>query len=305
MGVVENADEGADTVYAGFSYTLEGNVEHLHLLDSAGAANGTGNAADNTMYGNNSVNDLHGLLGNDMLYGGQGNDTLAGGQGDDTLNGGDGQDALGGGEGVDTAVYTDSQGWVNVSLLTGFVGGGFGSEAIGDSYSSIENVTGSNYGDRLNGDHGANVLRGLDGDDNLRGRGGADELDGGDGSDTADYADSAAFVNVSLLSGYRRAAALSSHAIGDTWTSIENLTGSNFADRLNGDNNDNIFEGRAGADVINGNGGLDTLSYASSTAFVNVSLLTGYASAAARAAMPSATPGAIWRTSQALNTTIG
>jgi len=171
--------------------------------------------------------------------------------------------------------YTTSEGWVNVSLLTGFVGGGVGSHAIGDSFQGIENVIGSRYDDRLNGDNGVNLLQGGDGDDILRGRGGADTIDGGNGSDTADYADSPDFVNVSLLSGFA-GGGLGSHAVGDTWISIENFTGSNFADRLNGDNNDNILEGRAGADTINGNGGSDTASYASSAGWVNVSLLTGF-----------------------------
>ncbi|MGJ8598188.1 hypothetical protein, partial [Sulfitobacter sp.] len=276
LGIVEALAGGLDTVYAGFSYALESNIENLVLTDAAGAANGTGNTLGNFVTGNNSANDLHGLDGDDYLEGRQGNDTLAGGQGDDILFGGSGADVLNGGEGTDGAYYLDSQGWVNVSLLTGFVGGGVGSHAIGDSFVSIENIGGSEFDDLLNGDHGANIIVGNGGDDNLRGRGGADLLVGGNGSDTADYADSAGFVNVSLLSGFAGGGA-GSHAIGDTWFDIENFTGSNFADFLNGDNNDNILEGRAGADTFNGNGGDDTLSYASSGGFVNVSLLSGFA----------------------------
>ncbi|ETA49611.2 hypothetical protein P279_23860 [Rhodobacteraceae bacterium PD-2] len=267
---------GIDIVYSAASHVLASNVERLYLTDEGGVINGTGNASDNRIEGNNSANNLHGLDGADTIFGNQGQDTLAGGRGNDFLNGGSDGDVLLGGEGSDMADYSNSSGWVNVSLLTGFVGGGAGSDAIGDTFDSIENIQGSAFDDLLNGDNSANVLSGSGGNDNLRGRGGADNLIGGSGSDTADYADSAAFVNVSLLTGFTGGGA-GSHAIGDTFSSIENLTGSQYADLLNGSNANNVLEGRQGADVIDGNGGSDTLSYASSGAFVNVSLLSGFA----------------------------
>jgi len=254
--IVETPTGGSDRVQSTVDFRLPSFVERLDLIGQ-GDMRGEGNELDN------------------LIISGLGDDTLSGGQGNDTLFGSFGADLLIGGEGSDYAAYSNSAGWVNVSLLTGFVGGGAGSHAIGDTFLSIENVSGSQFDDRLNGDNGANILRGEDGDDILRGRGGPDELVGGSGSDTADYADSPDFVNVSLLSGFAGGGG-GSHAIGDTWNSIENFTGSNFADRLNGDNLDNILEGRAGADTLDGNGGSDTASYASSSSFVNVSLLTGF-----------------------------
>ena len=38
-------------------------------------------------------------------------------------------------------------------------------------------------------------------------------------------------------------------ASGDTYSSIENLRGSNFGDKLTGDNNNNVLEGGSGADT--------------------------------------------------------
>lgn len=49
---------------------------------------------------------------------------------------------------------------------------------------SIENLTGSNYGDFLAGDNNANVLEGRGGSDELWGNGGKDKLIGGAGADT-------------------------------------------------------------------------------------------------------------------------
>ena len=52
-----------------------------------------------------------------------------------------------------------------------------------DTLVSIENLTGSAFGDELIGNAGANVFRGLAGNDRLHGADGADTLLGGDGDD--------------------------------------------------------------------------------------------------------------------------
>ncbi|AYQ28615.1 tandem-95 repeat protein [Polaromonas sp. SP1] len=97
--IVENANEGTDTVNAGFNYTLGANLENLTLTGSV-AVNGTGNALNNVLTGNS---------GNNSLNGGAGNDTLDGGSGTDTLEGGTGNDSylLGRGSNVDTINEND------------------------------------------------------------------------------------------------------------------------------------------------------------------------------------------------------
>jgi Ca2+-binding RTX toxin-like protein len=84
--VIENADEGTDTVKSSVSYTLGVNVENLTLAGIA-AINGTGNALDNLLIGNSENNTLDGGLGNDLLAGESGNDTylLSRGSGGDTI----------------------------------------------------------------------------------------------------------------------------------------------------------------------------------------------------------------------------
>ncbi|MEC4890327.1 MAG: calcium-binding protein [Nitrospira sp.] len=72
--VVENANEGIDTVQSDVSWALGANLEHLTLTGNA-AINATGNSAANTLIGNGAANQLAGGAGNDTLKGGLGNDT--------------------------------------------------------------------------------------------------------------------------------------------------------------------------------------------------------------------------------------
>ncbi|MDQ3270879.1 MAG: hypothetical protein M3Q12_01740, partial [Pseudomonadota bacterium] len=69
--IVENALEGADTVYASVSYALADHVEYLTLTGNANI-NAIGNAGNNRLEGN---------AGNNILFGGLGNDTYVFGRG--------------------------------------------------------------------------------------------------------------------------------------------------------------------------------------------------------------------------------
>ena len=98
--VVEKPSEGHDIVLAYASYILPDNIEDLTLAATAGSINGTGNALDNFIKGNNFANRLEGGAGNDKLYGEGGDDILVGGAGDDLLMGGAGNDMSIGGPGI-------------------------------------------------------------------------------------------------------------------------------------------------------------------------------------------------------------
>jgi Ca2+-binding RTX toxin-like protein len=222
--------------------------------------------------------DLTGGSGNDIvvgtssgetLTGGAGDDLLEGGAGNDYFKGGAGADILCGGAGTDVAYYLGLASGVTVDLA----GVGSDGEAEGDTYQDIEDIQGTNSGDTLKGDEGANringwggndiisgaagadLLYGNDGNDVLDGGAGGDYLDGGAGSDTASYESATGSVDTSLDGSVARAG----DAIGDTYSSIENLIGSTHDDVLTGNYYDNVIEGGAGGDILNGGtGGDDT-----------------------------------------------
>lgn len=99
--VVENLNEGSDTVISSVNYTLGTNLENITLSGSS-AIVGIGNAANNRIVGSDVANNLWGRGGNDVFFGGSGADSLYGEAGDDFLDGEKGRDMLVGGTGNDT-----------------------------------------------------------------------------------------------------------------------------------------------------------------------------------------------------------
>jgi serralysin len=159
---------------------------------------------DNRLGGAEGADTLDGGGGNDMLYGGPGNDGFRHSAGGDLFDGGDGDDG----------VNYSATGGVNV-FLDG--SGTNGKAALGDSFSAVENVIGSNTGsdfivgngsgNRLIGNGGADILWGRAGHDQLEGGAGADRLHGNAGNDVlvggAD-ADRFVFVDAPAAGGLDR-----------------------------------------------------------------------------------------------------
>jgi Ca2+-binding RTX toxin-like protein len=237
-----NGGEGTD--WASYS---DSNVGVIISLASGLGYGGT--AEDDTLV---SIERVAGSAYDDLLIGSGEDETLYGDAGNDILKGGGGADTLNGGSGSDTASYDGSASAVHVSLLDDYASMG---DAEGDEFISIENLTGSAHDDFLAGDNGANRLSGRGGSDSLVGAGGADILDGGLGIDMALYGGSLAGVNVSLITG----TGSGGDAEGDTLAGIENLSGSNHADQLWGNDGNNFLQGLHGDDILKGGGGADTL----------------------------------------------
>jgi Ca2+-binding RTX toxin-like protein len=205
--VKENSGEGIDTVRSSISYILPANVENLTLTGTT-SITGTGNSLANVIIGNSGNNILAGLHGADVLNGGTG---------------------------TDKADYSVSASGVNVSLATGR---GKGGDAEGDTYISIENATGSKFGDTIEGNSGNNVLA------------------GGTGIDTVSYISATSGVTVRLDT------AIAQNTLGagsDTLSGFENVTGSNHNDILTGSSSANVMIGLGGNDILNGGRGADSM----------------------------------------------
>jgi Ca2+-binding RTX toxin-like protein len=237
--------------------------------------NVAGSSPDDNLYGNDVSNTLFGDAGDDWLTGNGGVDTLLGYEDDDQLDGGIGGDTLDGGLGNDTAFYGGSDEAVHVNLNTGI---GIGGDASGDTFISIENLTGSGHDDYLAGNDDDNVLGGQVGQDDLYGLGGADTLwgfmgddylDGGAGFDLmiGGFGNDTYVVdhfNDSLIENSNQGIDVVLTSIG--WTlpagaSIETLrTTDDYGTTvmvLQGNSYDNEIIGNDGHNTINGHGGAD------------------------------------------------
>lgn len=241
--IVEEANEGIDTVQSKIDYALGGNVENLTLLGMA-AVRGTGNVANNVLTGG---------IADNVLDGGAGADTMSGGGGDDAYYVDDAADLVteNASEGVDT-VYSSANFALaaNVENLT----------LIGQA---ATDATGNSLANVLVGNAAANVLRGNGGGDRFDGGAGADTMIGGSTADTY-VVDNAGDV-IQEVSGTDTVLSSLSYVLA---TDLENLTltgaeaidgaGNTQVNVLRGNDAANILDGGASADVMMGGAGDDT-----------------------------------------------
>jgi Ca2+-binding RTX toxin-like protein len=286
--------------------------------------NVVGTDYNDRLYGDGEANSLYGQNGNDRLYGGGGADDLYasrtnnlipllaaaaaapnfsetnqlyGEDGNDRLFSGAGSDLLNGGAGTDEASYRYAlRGGVVADLAN--VDNNY-NEADGDTYVSIENLTGSTYTDRLYGNTSANTITGLGGHDTLNGGGGSDILIGGLGNDTyeIDGGDTIVelvgegtdtvrtTVNYTLAANLENLALQGSAAISGAGNNLDNVlngAGNTAANNLYGlGGNDTFVVGVGDTIVENIGGGTDTVSsslmnlYVDNYAHVENATLTG------------------------------
>jgi len=181
-GIAAN-DHAGSAVSAAGDINGDGYDDILIGAPGVGPDGFVGSGAAYVIFGSQSVGQVvteTGTAADDSLTGGGFADTLSGDAGDDTLEGGAGGDVLDGGSGTDLATYASSASAVTANLNTGVFTRG---DAAGDTLTSIENLTGSAFADRLIGDVVANKLAGGTGGDTLAGGGGADTVEGGLGDD--------------------------------------------------------------------------------------------------------------------------
>jgi Ca2+-binding RTX toxin-like protein len=299
-----------------------------NVLGSAFGDNITGDQFANTLNGANGDDTISGASGNDLILGGAGADTLTGGDGIDTISftgagsaitaslaagtaTGDGNDTLSGFENIigsssadtltgdaganringgagadsitgggvpsgkfDLVDYSNVGAAVSVNLAAGNASGGGGNDSLTD----INGVIGSNYNDTLLGGSVATLFLPGAGNDNVTGGAASDWVQFGNGLDET----------VNLTTG------LATGEGNDFLTSIENVITGDGNDSVVGNSSDNILQTGAGADVVEGGPGNDTLncggdiddtvSFAGATVAVTANLTTGVAAGVASGA---------------------
>ncbi|MFC5482460.1 calcium-binding protein, partial [Microvirga aerilata] len=269
--VIENANEGSDTVLAHISETLSANIENL-FLQGANPISGTGNELNNWIVGNAASNTLKGLAGADVLDGGAGADSLDGGDGNDTYYVDDANDVI-----VEKA-HNDAQGnslggvdtvhsTVSYSLaLTTEV-----ENLILDGTANIS-ATGNASQNSLTGNAGSNVLDG---------QGGADLMTGGAGSDsyvvnhTGDVVvevagggtDTVYSTIAYTLGQFLENLFVQGTAITGTGNELANwISGNDLANKLSGGAGNDVLSGGVGNDTLDGGADTDTAVYAGNRA---------------------------------------
>ena len=239
--VIENANEGLDTVFSSVTFTLRPNIENL-TLTGTGNINGTGNDSNNTILGNSGNNTLTGGAGNDVLDGGEGIDVLIGGTGNDTYV----VDNTG-----DTITENLNEGTdIVVSSVTYVLG------------ANLENLTLTGT-DNINGTGNAlnNTITGNSGNNVLDGQAGTDTMAGGAGDDTY-FVDN---INDTVIENANEGTDLINSTVSfDLSTkglNVENLTLLTGAGNINGTGNasNNIITGNEGNNTLSGGAGNDTL----------------------------------------------
>ncbi|MGO8056743.1 M10 family metallopeptidase C-terminal domain-containing protein [Rhizobium johnstonii] len=255
--VIENADEGIDTVQTNLAaYTLGVNVENLTSTGTAAFA-GTGNALDNVLKGGVAADKLMGAGGNDTLIGGAGADTMSGGTGDDTYV-----------VDIATDLVIENLNEGTDTVQTALVGYTLGNNVENLTYMGSASFTGA--GNAL-----ANTITGGAGTDTLNGGAGADTLIGRAGNDTyiidnagdlvTEVADEGTDTVRTNLASYTLAANVENlsfagtGAFAGTGNNLDNtITGGAATDALSGGVGNDMLDGGAGADSLIGGEGNDT-----------------------------------------------
>jgi Ca2+-binding RTX toxin-like protein len=246
--IVENVGEGFDQVWSTVTYTLDPNVENLTLLGTV-AINATGNALNNSLFGNDGANTIDGSVGGDKMTGGKADDTYI------VDNAGDVVIELGSG-GIDTVLSSITRTLefeVENLTLTG---------------ASKIDGTGNARPNVLHGNSADNTLSGGANNDTLRGFGGTDKMVGGTGDDLYSVHDTTDSIVELAGEGFDQVWSTVTYTLDPN---VENLTllgtlavdatGNGLTNGLFGNSANNVITGAGGADKMTGAGGADRFDY--------------------------------------------
>ncbi|MER9984483.1 calcium-binding protein [Mesorhizobium sp. M0103] len=266
---VEAVGGGTDKAFASVSHALAAGseIELLATNSASGttAINLTGNAFAQTIQGNAGANVINGLGGADTMTGYGGNDTYyvdkAGDKVIETVGGGADKvfasvsHALAAGSEIELLSTTNSAGMTAI------------------------NFTGNAIAQSIQGNAGANTIIGGGGADRMAGYGGNDVYYVDNAADKVIEAVSGGTDRVHTSVGYALATGLEIELLATTNPSgitPINLTGNEFAQKIQGNAATNIINGGGGTDILTGNGGNDAFVFNSALGTGNIDRITDF-----------------------------
>jgi trimeric autotransporter adhesin len=237
--VIENANEGNDTVFSTAHLRLSANVENL-VLQGGADLQAYGNSLNNLLQGNSGNNILDGDVGADVMLGGAGNDVYFVDNAGDLL-------IENANEGNDT-VFSTAHFQLSANVETLVLQGNADLQGYGNSQ--------------------ANELHGNSGNNLLDGRGGADTMFGGAGNDAYFVDDGGDLVFENTGEGTDTVFSTVDYTLT---ANVETLvlqgngdlsgTGNELANGIFGNSGNNTLDGGGGADVLTGDAGNDTFVF--------------------------------------------
>jgi hypothetical protein len=238
---------GGDDTITGAGTTLISFQNATGAVTVTFTAAGAGTASGNASVGNDTFTGVSAVRGSAFA------DTLLGSSADETFTGSAGDDSIDGGAGFDRASYAslfddDTTGGVTIDLAAGAV---IGDASIGtDTLYSIEAIRGSNFDDTFDatgfGELGASNIGDLLAFNEFEGMAGDDDIVG-NGSTRISFINATGGVAVDLAAG----TATGDTSVGnDSFSGVNAVAGSNYADTISGDSASNALTGNRGADTF-------------------------------------------------------
>jgi VCBS repeat-containing protein len=238
-----------------------------------------GSQSGDTLTGNQLDNIIYGLAGGDIINGGAGDDTLVGGSGGDRFDGGTGSDWVDYSVSESGSATFVSDADNNVFPTTGvtvdLTGVGQGGDAQGDTFvaanvngnqvATVENIRGTDFGDKLYGDAGNNIIAPGLGVDFVDGRGSGRDIlqvdygirDIGTGINALGNSPNSATPG-SVITRWDNNGNILDQV---TYQNIESLqlTGTIQNDKVGGTDGNDIIDVQDGNDLVYGYGGNDNI----------------------------------------------
>ncbi|MFN6159355.1 MAG: lectin-like protein, partial [Dolichospermum sp.] len=271
--ITENANAGTDTIQSSVTYTIPNltNIENLTLTGTA-TINGTGNTGNNVITGNSANNTLNGGAGIDTLIGGACNDIYVVDTITDTIT----ESANAGTDTIQSSVSFSIAALANVENLTL-------TEAAIDGTGNTGNnvITGNSANNILNGGAGRDTLIGAAGNDIYVVDTTTDTITESANAGT-DTIESSVSFSIAALANVENLTLTGTAAINGTGNALNNvITGNGANNTLNGGAGDDTYiftiNGIGlGRDTITDGSGVDTISFAGTSANIRLNLGTSF-----------------------------